>query len=103
MAPQQFVDLERLNDALDLGLSPLQLRELFAGVQRLRGFRRGAGRALAAAARESTVVADENRIDSETGLSIADLRDAVVEAVVIDVTPCDELEPLTLLGRLEDL
>ena len=40
MAPQQFVDLERLNDALDLGLSPVQLRELFAGVQRRRGFRR---------------------------------------------------------------
>ena len=103
MAPQRFVDLERLNEALDLGLSSVQLRELFAGVQRRRGFRRGAGRALAAAARESTVVADENRIDSETGLSIADLRDAVVEAVVIDVTPCDEPKPLTLLGRLEDL
>ena len=103
MAPQQFVDLERLNEALDLGLSTVQLRELFAGVQRRRGFRRGAGRALAAAARESTVVADENRIDSATGLSIADLRDAVVEAVVIDVTPCDEPKPLTLLGRLEDL
>ena len=82
MAPQQFEDLEKLNDALDLELAPLQLRELFAGVQRRRGFRRAAGRALAAAARGSTVVADENRVDAETGFSIADLRDAVVEAVV---------------------
>ncbi len=103
MAPQQFVDLEHLNTALGLGLTPIQLRELFAGVQRRRGFRRAAGRALAAAARGSTVVADQNRIDTETGLSIADLREAVVEAVVIDVTWCDEHVPLTLLGRLEGL
>ena len=40
MAPQQFADLERLNEALDLGMSTVQLRELFAGVQRRRGFRR---------------------------------------------------------------
>jgi hypothetical protein len=103
MAPQRFADLERLNDALDLELSAVQLRELFAGVQRRRGFRRAAGRALAAAARGSTIVADENRVDAETGLSIADLREAVVEAVVIEVVPCDEPVPLTLLGRLEDL
>jgi hypothetical protein len=103
MAPQHFADLERLNEVLALGLSAVQLRELFAGVQRRRGFRRAAGRALAAAARGSTVVADENRVDAETGLSIADLRDAVIEAVVLDVTPCDEPVPLTLLNRLEDM
>jgi hypothetical protein len=103
MAPQHFDDLERLNDTLTLGMSPVQLRELFAGVQRRRGFRRAAGRALGAAARGSTVVADETRVDAETGLSIADLRDAVVEAVVLGVAPCDQPVPLTLLGRLEDL
>lgn len=103
MAPQQLADLERLNDALGLGLSPTQLRETFAGVQRRRGFRRAAGRALAAAARESTLVSDDNRVDAETGVSIADLREAVLEAVVINVVPCEEPVPLTLLGRLEDL
>jgi len=103
MAPQHFDDLERLADGLELGMSGKQLSELFAGVQRRRGFRRAAGRALAAAARGSTVVADENRVDTETGLSIADLREAVVEAVVTDVAPCDQPVPLTLLGRLEDL
>ena len=102
MAPQHVDDLKRLNEALDLGLSHVQISELFAGVQRRRGFRRAAGRALAAAARGSTIVADENRIDSETGLSIADLREAVVEAIVIDVTLCDKPVPLTLLGRLEN-
>ncbi len=102
MAPQTIEDLQRLNTGLGLGLSDLQTRELFAGVQRRRGFRRAAGRALAAAARGSTIVADENRIDSETGLSIADLREAVVEAVVIEVIPCDGPLPLTLLGRLEN-
>lgn len=103
MAPQQFDDLERLNDALGLGMSPTQLRELFAGVQRRRGFRRAAGRALAAAARGSTVVADESHVDAEMGVSIADLREAVVEAVVRHVTPCEQPVPLTLLAKLEDL
>ena len=101
MAPQHKDDLERLNEALELGFSQQQIDELFAGVQRRRGFRRAAGRALAAAARDSTVVADDSRVDDETGLSIADLREAVVEAVVTAVRPCDHPVPLTLLGRLE--
>jgi len=101
MAPQRFEDFERLNRGLELGFSPVQARELFAGVQRRRGFRRAAGRALAEAARGSTVVADDSRVDPETGLSIADLREAVVEAVVTEVSPCDHPVPLTLLGRLE--
>ncbi len=102
MAPQQFEDLERLNSALDLGMSEDRLREFFIGVQRRRGFRRAAGRALAAAARSSTVVEDDRRVDTSTGLSIADLRDAVVEATVISVAYCDHRVPMTLLGRLED-
>lgn len=102
MAPQHIDDLKRLNEALELGLTPTRCSELFAGVQRRRGFRRAAGRALAAAARGSTVVADETRIDPETGLSVADLRDAVVEAVVVQVSPCDHPVPLTLLGILEN-
>lgn len=101
LAPQHLDDLERLNNGLELGLSRVQTRELFAGVQRRRGFRRAAGRALAEAARGATAVADENRIDSATGFSVADLREAVVEAVVIGVSPCDRQVPLTLLGRLE--
>jgi hypothetical protein len=102
MAPQQFIDLERLNDALGLGMSPMALQELFAGVQRRRGFRRAAGRALAAAARGSTVITDESQVDDETVLSIADLREAVVEVVVQHVASCDQPVPLTLLGRLEE-
>lgn len=102
MAPQHIDDLECFNSALGLGMSAVQLRELFAGVQRRRGFRRAAGRALAAAARDATVVSDTDHIDSETGLSIADLRDAIVEAVVLEVASCDNPVPLTLLGTLED-
>ena len=101
MAPQHKDDLECLNQGLELGYSQQQVDELFAGVQRRRGFRRAAGRALAAAARDSTVVVDENRVDDDTGLSIADLREAVVEVVVVAVWPCDHPVPLTLLGRLE--
>ena len=101
MAPQQFEDFERLNRGLELGFSAPQAREVFAGVQRRRGFRRAAGRALAEAARGSTVVAGDSRVDPKTGLSIVDLREAVVEAVVTGVSPCDHPVPLTLLGRLE--
>lgn len=103
MAPAQFADLQKLNDVLRLGMSEVQLRELFAGVERRRNFRRNAGRALAAAARESTAVADGDRVDAETGLTIADLREAIVEAVVLDVEPCHKPVPISLLGRLEDL
>ena len=101
MAPRDRIDLQRLVAALDLGMSDRQVDELFAGVQRRRVFRRGTGRALAQAARSSTLVDDAQHVDTETGLSIADLRDAVVEAIVLDVTPCDEPVPVTLLGRLE--
>lgn len=103
LAPQHLADLDKLNEALNLRLSPIQLREIFAGVQRRRGFRRAAGRALAAAARGSTVVADENRVDADTGLSIADLREAIIEAVVIEVASYDAPVPLTLLDKLEEL
>ena len=102
MAPRDRSDLRLLCAALDLGMSDLQISELFACVQRRRVFRRAAGRALAEAARSSTVVDDQRRLDPETGLSIADLRDAVIEAVVLDVRPCEEPVPLTLLGRLEN-
>jgi hypothetical protein len=101
MAPRDRIDLERLQTALDLGMTEVQMDELFACVQRRRVFRRAAGRALAEAARSSTLVDDARRVDAETGLSIADLRDAVIEAVVLSSSQCDAPVPLTLLGRLE--
>jgi hypothetical protein len=103
MAPRDFDDLERLNTVLALGMSDGRLRELFAVVRRRRVFRRAAGRALAEAARSATVVEDDLRVDPETGLSVADLRDAVVEAIVVSVARCDSPVPLTLLARLEDV
>jgi hypothetical protein len=101
MAPRDFPDLRRLNEALDLGMSDRQLSELYQCVDRRRVFRRAAARRLAEAARSSTVVSDETRVDPETGLSIADLRDAVIEATVLEVRECPELVPMTLIGRLE--
>ncbi len=101
MAPRDFADLDRLNAVLGLGMSDTRLRELFAVVQRRRVFRRAAGRALAAAARSATVVEDDLRVDPETGLSVADLKDAVVEATVLSVSRCESPVPLTILGRLE--
>jgi len=101
MAPRDLVDLRLLNTELELGMSDGQIGELFAGVRRRRDFRRAAGRALARAARSSIAVGDTDRVDADTGLSIADLRDAIIEATVITVEPCRGLVPLTLLGRLE--
>jgi hypothetical protein len=101
MAPRDRIDLQRLDSALELGMSDIQVDELFACVQRRRVFRRAAGRVLAQAARSSTLVDDARRVDAETGLSVADLRDAVVEAVVLDVSACDAPVPVTLIGRLE--
>lgn len=102
MAPQHLEDLQYLDTALGLRMTDIHMRELFAGVQRRRGFRRAAGRALAAAARDATLAASDERVDAETGLTVADLRDAVVEATVISVTPCDNPVPITLVGTLED-
>ncbi|MDA8312464.1 MAG: hypothetical protein M0Z46_18015 [Actinomycetota bacterium] len=102
MAPRDREDLRLLCATLAVEMSTTQLDELYACVQRRRVFRRAAGRALAEAARSSTVVSDQHRVDPQTGLSIADLRDAVIEAVVVAVRQCDDPVPLTLLGRLED-
>ncbi len=102
LAPQKEIDLRRMNVALGLELDTVRLRETFAAVQRKRGFRRAAGRALAEAARSSTVISDHSRVDPETGLSIADLREAVVEARVVFVSTSPREVPLMEVGRLED-
>jgi hypothetical protein len=101
LAPRELADLRRLNFALALGLTNRQVAEVFAAVQRRRGFRRAAGRVLAEAARSSVAVTDHARIDPDTGLSIADLQEAVVEATVVSVTACPSPVPVTELGRLE--
>lgn len=100
LAPRDVDDLGRLNDALQLGLSHLRVTEIFKGVHRLRVFRRAAGRALNAAARASTFAEDLTRVDPETGLSLADLRDVVQEAKVLRVTKCPEPVPMADIGHL---
>lgn len=103
LAPRDFVDLQRLNEALGLSMSQQRLREVFAGVHRWRTFRRAAGKALVAASRGSLVTTSEaTRIDRETGLSIADLRDLVLEAEVLDVRECPEPVPLAEIGYLRE-
>jgi hypothetical protein len=102
MAPRDRKDLELLNRALDLGLTDRRLSEIFAAVQRRRVFRRAAGRALAEAARTATVANAVSTVDPDTGLSIADLREAVIEAEVIAVAPCSGVVPLAELGHLEE-
>ena len=98
LAPRDFEDLRRLHDTLGLGMTNQELREIFAGVQRWRGFKRAAGRALVAAARGSLVASEETSVDAETGLSVADLRELVLEAKVLEVRECAEPVPLAEVG-----
>jgi hypothetical protein len=103
LAPRDFVDLQRLNQALGLGMSQQRLQEVFAGVRRSRAFRRAVGKALVVASRGSLVTTSEaTRIDRETGLSIADLRELVLEAGVLDVRECSEPVPLVDIGYLRE-
>lgn len=101
LAPRDLEDLQRLNRALELGLSDRRVQEIFAGLRRWRTFRRAVGKALVAAARGSAASADSARIDHETGLSTADLHELVLEAVVLEVRSCPEPVPVTEIGRLE--
>jgi hypothetical protein len=102
LAPRDLADLKRLNDALGMGMSERRLRETFAGVQRWRAFRRAAGKALVAASRGSLVTADATRVDRETGLSIVDLRELVLEASVIEVRERPDPVPLAEIGELHE-
>jgi hypothetical protein len=102
LAPRDLVDLQRLNEALRLGLGDQRLREIFAGVRRWRTFRRAAGKALVAASRGSLGAAEATRVDRETGLSVADLQDLVLEAEVLEVRVRRELVSLAEIGRLRE-
>ena len=100
IAPRDFPDLKRLNNALQLGYDYRRLAEIFVAVQRERSFRRATGRALAGAARRTTVVSDDDAIDEETGLSLADLQELVLEARVLEVSVCESPIPLSDTGVL---
>jgi hypothetical protein len=102
LAPRDFADLQRLNEALSLGMTDHRLREAFAGVRRWRAFKRAAGKALVAASRGSLLTSETTRIDGGTGLSIADLRELVLEAEVRDVQKCAEPVSLAEIGYLRE-
>ena len=102
LAPRDYEDLRRLNDALAMEMSALRLGEVFGGVRRWRAFRRATGKALVAASRGSLITSEATRIDAETGLSLADLRELVLEAEVLEVRPCDEPVALAEIGYLRE-
>ena len=100
LAPRDLADLSRLNDALELGFTDRRLNQVFMGVQRQRGFRRAVGRALMASARDSVAAGDAARLDREMGLSLADLRDLVVQARIVAVREHTGLVPVSDTGRV---
>jgi len=102
LAPRDLDDLKRLNQALGLGLADRRVLEVFSALRRWRTFRRAVGKALVAASRGSMLASDSARIDRDTGLSTADLRELVLEVRVIGVTPCAAPVPVAETGRLEN-
>ena len=60
---------------------------------------RAAGKALVAASHGSLITSEAMRIDGETGLSVADLRELVLEARVVEVKE-REAVPLAETGYL---
>ncbi|MCY4579224.1 MAG: hypothetical protein OXD31_09250 [Chloroflexi bacterium] len=100
IAPRDFSDLKMLNSVLDLGYDGNALSQTFQAVQRERTFRRALGRSLAEAARKTAVSSMDDVIDDETGLSISDLTELVLEAKVVRVLKCTEPVPLNETGFL---
>jgi len=103
MAPREFSDNQHLCRVLGLNLSTQELNEIYSGVLRIRGFRISAGHALAraaVAAVASNNIAGAARLEAEMGVSIADLKDAVIQAKVIARRNLDYPISVTALGRL---
>jgi hypothetical protein len=103
MAPRDRDDLWRLNDALGLKYTTTRLHEIYSALMRIRTFRRAAGNALARAAGAAAFSRDDSRVDAETGLSVADLRDAVIVATVKRVRDVTQPVRLTDTGRLHEV
>lgn len=99
LGPRDLEDLRCLCRALSLPTDEDWLRASHAALVRMRGFRRALGRALSEAARQA-VAANDSRVDPETGLSVADLREAVVVATVVAVGPQRRHVRATEVGRL---
>jgi hypothetical protein len=100
MAPRERSDMKRLCDVLGIGFTGTQVGEMFAGIERIRIFRRSVGRSLAAAAKRATIYQDQTVIDEATGISVADLREAIIEAKVRSIREIPKPIPLSEIGCL---
>lgn len=100
LAPRDLSDLRRLNTSLSIGYDERRITEVFTAVQRERTFRRATGRALAAAARSTVLLPDADLVDADTGLSVADLQELILEAKVLAVRHCEAPVPLSETGLL---
>lgn len=100
IAPRDFPDLNLLSVVLNLSYDKATLASIFRAVKRERSFRRAAGRALADAARKTTLQYGKDIVDDDTGLSIADLQELVLEAKILDVQICESPVLLSETGVL---
>ena len=100
MGPRDEDDHFRLNSALGMELSGSEVREYFAAINRIRTFRRQAGRALSRAATAATATGDDSGLEEQFGISVSDLNDAVVQTTVVSVQFSKDQVPLSATGRL---
>ena len=100
MGPRDEDDHFRLNAALEMGLSDGEVREYFSAINRIRTFRRQAGRALSRAATATAATGDDFGLEEQFGISVSDLNDAVVQTTVVSVQFLKDQVPLSATGRL---
>jgi len=103
MGPRDLEDIPRLNSALHLGYQYQRLREIHAGLEQVRVFRRVAGLALVRATTAALLARDDARVSAELGLSVADLRDAVAIATVRGLRLLPRLATITEIGHLQEV
>lgn len=103
MGPRDREDIRLINLALRMRFMPVQIDEIHSSLERIRTFRRQAGLAVSRAATAALLSREDSRIDPELGLSVAELRDAVLVATVLSVRTFPRLVNVTEVGHLQEV
>ena len=100
MGPRDEHDHFLLNSALEIELSDEEVRQYYSAINRIRTFRRQAGRALSKAATAAAATGDDSHLQDQFGISVSDLNDAVVQTTVVSVQSSQEEVPFSAMGKL---
>jgi hypothetical protein len=103
MGPRDLEDIRLISTGLGLAYGDLRLQAIDSGLRRIRTFRQQAGLAVSRAATAALLTREDSRIDAELGLSVADLREAVIVATVITLRTFPRRVHVTEIGHLEEV